>query len=113
MSQPPPSRPEHPRRCPAPAVGRPVRRRVAVPLLLAAGVALIVALLILHDDARYYRGTSGSMQPTLAAGSRVAAQAGLQLKIGEIVDFHPPQGAIPAVPVCGTSDEGATFPQPC
>lgn len=96
-----------------PTLGRPVRRRYAVPLLVAAGLVLMLALLTLHDDVKYYRITSGSMQPTLAIGSRVAAEAGVPLKIGEIVVFHPPQGALPVTPVCGVNGEGAGFQQPC
>jgi signal peptidase I len=117
VSQPPPSWPanrhgvvDNPT---VPPLGRPVRRRYVVPLLLSVGLALIVALLMLHDDVKYYRVASGSMQPTLAVGSHVAAEAGLALKIGEIVVFHPPQGAIPATPVCGANGEGAGFQQPC
>jgi signal peptidase I len=96
-----------------PSLGRPVRRRLAVPLVLTVGLGLIVAVLILHDDVRYYRVASGSMQPTLPTGSHVAAEAGLRLEIGEIVVFHAPHGATPVKPVCGTGGEGAGFQQPC
>lgn len=82
-------------------------------MLLVSGVILGVALLILHDRVRYYRIDAGSMEPTLAVGSRVAAEGGVALKVGEIVVFHPPQGAVPATPVCGASDEGGGFPRAC
>jgi signal peptidase I len=94
-------------------LGRPVRRRFAIPLTLAIGLALVAALMILHDDVRYYRITSGSMQPTLSIGSRVAVEAGVSVRVGEIVAFHPPAGAIPASPVCGAPGQGAGFQQPC
>lgn len=93
--------------------GRPVRRRFAVPLILAVGVALAAAVLILHDQVVYYRITSGSMLPTLPIGSRVAVEPGLQPKVGEMIVFHPPAGATPATPVCGSPGQGAGFPQPC
>jgi signal peptidase I len=93
--------------------GRPVRRRIAVPLILVAGIALAAALLVLHDRVVYYRVASGSMLPTLPIGSRVAVEPGLQPKVGEIVVFHPPAGAVPATPVCGAAGQGAGFAQPC
>jgi signal peptidase I len=117
VSQPPPSWPERDRAVlEKPAVsplGRSIRRRYAVPLLLAFGLVLALALLSLHDNVTYYDVTSGSMRPTLSIGSRIAAEAGLPLKIGEIVVFHPPLGAIPAAPVCGANGEGAGFQQAC
>ena len=93
--------------------GRPVRRRIAVPLALALGVGAAIALVGLHDRVVYYRVTSDSMRPTLQVGSRVAVEPGVQPKVGEIVVFHPPAGAIPEIPVCGAADEGAGFTQPC
>ncbi len=93
--------------------GRPVRRRLAMPLLLATGIVLVVLLAILHDSVVYYRVDSGSMEPTLPVGTRVAVEPGLTPKVGEMVAFHAPAGAVPATPVCGNSGQGAGFPQPC
>ncbi len=93
--------------------GRTVRRRVAVPLALALGLAVAITLAVLHDQVVYYRVDSGSMQPTLPVGTRVAVEPGLKPSVGEIVVFHAPHGALPAIPVCGASREGAGFPQPC
>lgn len=93
--------------------GRRVRRRWAVPLSLGATLVAVLGLLMLHDGVRYYEVTSGSMQPTLAIGSRVAAQAGLPLRRGEIIVFDAPAGAVPSTPLCGVSGEGAGFPAPC
>lgn len=98
---------------PAPAYGRPVRRRIAVPAAIALGLAVAVALVLLHDHVVYYRVDSGSMWPTLQIGARVAVERGIQPKVGEIVVFHPPAGAMPDTPVCGASDQGAGFTQPC
>jgi signal peptidase I len=90
-----------------------VRRRIAVPLLLVVGLAVGVALLILHDHVVYYRVDSGSMEPTLSIGSRVAVEPGQAPKVGEMVVFRAPAGAVPATPVCGNPGQGAGFPQPC
>jgi signal peptidase I len=117
VSQPPPSVAEQPGvafGAPSlPPIGRPVRRRYAVPLLLTFSVVLMLALVTQHDSVRYYRVSSGSMQPTLAIGTHIAAEAGVPLRIGEIVVFHPPQGAVPAIPVCGAASEGTGFQQAC
>ena len=96
-----------------PPLGRPVRRRWGIPLLLFLGVAAVIALVALHDTVRFYRVTSGSMAPTLAIGARVAAEPGLPLRIGEIVVFDAPQGALPNTPVCGAGGEGSGFSTPC
>lgn len=93
--------------------GRPVRRRIAVPLVLSIGLVLAGVAFALHDQIVYYRVGSDSMQPTLTVGSRVAIEPGLRPVVGEIVVFHPPRGALPATPVCGVAGEGAGFPQPC
>lgn len=93
--------------------GQPVRRRVAVPLLLLVGVVLVGLLVIWHDQVVYYRVDSGSMRPTLPIGTRVAAEPGLSPKVGEIVVFHAPAGAIPSAPICGMPNQGAGFSQPC
>lgn len=94
-------------------LGRPLRRRRTLPLLLIAGLAAAVGLIALHDRLSYYRVTSGSMQPTLAIGARVAAEPGLALRIGEIVVFDAPQGALPTTPVCGATGQGQGFATPC
>lgn len=84
-----------------------------MPLLLGIGIVLVLLLAILHDSVVYYRVDSGSMQPTLPIGSRVAAESGLEPAVGEIVVFHAPAGAVPDTPVCAAPGEGAGFPQPC
>jgi signal peptidase I len=94
-------------------LGHRTRRRWAMPLGLSVALVAVLGLFILHDGVRYYDITSGSMQPTLSIGSRVAAQAGLPLRRGEIVVFDAPAGALPSTPVCGVSGEGGGFPAPC
>jgi signal peptidase I len=115
VSQPPPSPAAAPLISPAAAgaYGRPVRLRIAVPLLLAVGVAMIAALVLLHDHVVYYRIDSGSMQPTLRTGSRVAVEPGLSPEVGDIVAFRAPAGAVPATPACANPGQGAGFMQPC
>jgi signal peptidase I len=93
--------------------GRPVRHRIVLPLLLVAGLALAVALVTLHDPVVYYRVDSGSMEPTLPIGSRVAVEPGLSPQVGEMVAFRAPAGALPATPACADPGQGAGFPQPC
>lgn len=93
--------------------GRPVRRRIALPALLALGLALSAALALLHDQVVYYKVDSGSMRPTLPIGTRVAVEPGVTPRIGEIVVFHAPAGALPATPICGAPAEGAGYAQPC
>lgn len=73
----------------------------------------MLSLVLLHDRVIYYRVDSGSMEPTLPVGSRVAVEPGLRPRVGEIIVFRAPAGALPATPVCGASGEGAGFAQPC
>ena len=94
-------------------LGRPVRRRIgrrASPIVV---LALAGLWLVLHKDVQYYKITSGSMEPTLQIGQRVAAERSLAPHVGDIVLFHPPLGARPRDPLCGSSDEGSGHAQPC
>jgi signal peptidase I len=90
-----------------------VRRRWLVPSLLALGIVIGAGLLLLHDTVRYYRVISGSMEPTLGIGSRVAVEPGLTPRVGEIVALHGPQGADATPPVCGQPSQGVGSEQPC
>ena len=94
-------------------LGRPVRRRIGRRVLAVAVVALAGLWFALHKDVSYYKVTSGSMEPTLQIGQRVAALGSENPRIGDIVLFHPPAGARPSDPLCGASDEGAGHTQPC
>lgn len=93
--------------------GRPVRRRIAVPVLLIIAILISATLVLLHDRVVYYRIDSGSMEPTLPIGSRVAVEPGRLAQVGDIVAFRAPAGAVPATPVCANPGQGAGFPQPC
>jgi signal peptidase I len=94
-------------------LGRPVRRRVGRRLLGLAALALAGLGLAVHSDVQPYRVTSGSMEPTLQVGERLAAERGATPAIGDIVVFHPPVGARPSDPLCGVSDQGSGSTQAC
>jgi signal peptidase I len=95
-------------------LGRPVRRRIGRRLLALAVLAVACAGLVLHTSVRYYRVTSASMEPTLQVGERVAVDPGRRdPRVGDIVVFHPPAGAHPSNPVCGSTGEGWGYAQPC
>ncbi len=92
-------------------------RRVFI--LLAAAIAVVAVILIGEMNrvpAQSIRVTSGSMRPTLPVGRvlplDVSAYRSATPKIGDIVAFHAPAGAIPDTPVCGVSrPAGAVCPQ--
>jgi signal peptidase I len=95
-------------------IGRAVRRRWALPCLAVLVVAVAGVWLAVRTDVSYYRVTSGSMEPTLPIGVRVTAdRGGPAPNVGDIVVFHAPGGADPAVPVCGSPSEGAGYPRAC
>lgn len=78
-------------------------------------MALVLAVLwiALRHDVGFYRVTSGSMAPTLAPGQRVAVDASLVPRIGEIVVFRSPEGALAPSAQCGAQGEGAGTPSVC
>lgn len=94
-------------------LGRPFRRRIGRRALPVAILALAGLWLFLHKDVSYYKVTSGSMEPTLQIGQQVTAEKSLAPRIGDIVLFHPPGGARPSNPVCGSSNQGVGSTQPC
>jgi signal peptidase I len=76
--------------------------------------ALALALLIQAFVVKPYRIPSGSMIPTLSIGQRVLTNRLINHpSVGDIVVFHPPQGADPTPPVCGVSNEGSGHQQAC
>jgi signal peptidase I len=96
------------------SLGRPIRRRVGRRVLALAVLGVGCLGLALHRDVKYYKVTSGSMQPTLQIGERVAVDPGMRNpRVGSIVVFHPPAGAHPADPVCGSASQGWGSTQPC
>jgi signal peptidase I len=92
-------------------------RSVETVLFLAVAIAL--ALTLQAYAVKPYKIPSGSMEPTLHVGDRVLVNRfaqrvlGGDVKVGDIVVFHPPAGADPAQPVCGDPHEGDGSPAPC
>jgi len=68
-----------------------------IELVVIIAIALGLALLIQAVLVKPYRIPSGSMEPTLSVGQRVLVnRIGMSLNgphVGEIVVFHPPEGA--------------------
>lgn len=95
-------------------IGRPIRRHRWVRVLVLALLALVGVWLGMQRNVKYYTISSGSMEPTLQVGKRVAVDTHARApRVGEIVAFHAPEGAVPIVPVCGASDEGAGHHMAC
>jgi signal peptidase I len=94
-------------------LGRPVRRRIGRRLLGVAAIALVGFGLSQHKTVRQYNVTSGSMEPTIRVGQRVAADRSGHPAVGDIVVFHPPAGARAENPVCGSVLQGSGSSQPC
>ena len=94
-------------------LGRPVRRRIGRRLLAAGAIAVVGLGLSLHKTVKQYTVTSGSMEPTLQIGERVAADHSRDPAVGNIVVFHPPAGARPKDPVCGSGLQGSGSSEPC
>jgi signal peptidase I len=94
--------------------GRPIRRRRAIPVLAIAVLALAAVWLTQRSAVRYYTVAGVSMEPTLTAGARVTVDPSAHTpQVGDIVIFHPPTGADPANPLCGSGDEGVGYSPPC
>lgn len=96
-------------------LGRPVRPRRWWLRVVGIGVLALAAMWLgFRTPLSYYRVTSGSMVPTLQVGGRVAiTRQSSTPVVGDIVVFHPPQGADPAVPLCGSYSQGAGQAQAC
>jgi signal peptidase I len=85
-----------------------------VELVITVGVAVGLALLIQAFIVKPYKIPSPSMEPTLSIGQRVLANRLIDHpSVGDIVVFHPPQGADPTNGTCGNRNQGAGHPQAC
>jgi signal peptidase I len=85
-----------------------------IELVATIAIAIVLALLIQAFIVKPYRIPSGSMEPTLSINQRILANRLINHpSIGDIVVFHPPQGAEQGTGLCGNSNEGAGHPQPC
>jgi signal peptidase I len=90
------------------------RLKSLLELVLTIVIAVALALLIQAFIVKPYRIPSPSMVPTLAVGQRVLANRLISHpSVGDIVVFHPPRGADPSEPVCGSGDQGPGHLQAC
>ena len=90
-----------------------MRRRIGRRLFGVAAIVVVGLGLGFHKSVREYKVTSGSMEPTLQIGQRVAADRPGHPAVGDIVVFHPPTGARAEDPVCGSGLQGSGSTQPC
>jgi signal peptidase I len=93
------------------------RGNQVVELILIILVAIGLAIAIQAFIVKPYKIPSESMVPTLAIGQRVLVnRLGNDFSdphIGEIIVFHPPQGAIDQSPACGVPVSGGQIcPEP-
>jgi signal peptidase I len=83
-----------------------------IELIVVVGAAIAVAFLVQQFFVKPYRIPSGSMEPTLNIGQRVLVnRVGEHFgdpSVGEILVFHPPQGADTAQ--CGNVGQGPNYP---
>ncbi len=83
---------------------------LVVTVAVAVGLALLIQALIVKP----YRIPSPSMEPTLAIGQRVLTnRLDTSPSLGDVVVFHPPHGADPLSPVCGSPTQGDGHGQAC
>jgi signal peptidase I len=95
-------------------LGQPIRRRLGRRIAALVVLALAALWLGVRTNVSYFRVTSDSMMPTLKVGERVAVDPSARSpKIGDIVVFHPPAGARPLNPLCGSPTEGSGYGAPC
>jgi signal peptidase I len=99
---------------PLPPLGRPIRHRYGRRLLGVAVLGMAFLWFAVRADVRYYKVESGSMEPTLRVGERIAVDPSLRIPaIGEIIAFHPTVGADPSDPQCGMAGQGSGSSEPC
>jgi signal peptidase I len=98
---------------PKPTTGRGAFIELIVIVALAIGLALLIQAFIVKP----YQIPSASMEPTLDIGQRVLVDRVSyhfgDPEIGDIVVFHPPEGAVSGNPQCGAQTTGnEACPQP-
>jgi signal peptidase I len=96
---------------PKPTTGRGAFIELVVIVALAIGLALLIQAFIVKP----YQIPSASMEPTLDIGQRVLVDRVSyhfgDPEIGDIVVFHPPEGAVSGSPECGAKID--TTKEPC
>jgi signal peptidase I len=98
---------------PKPTTGRGAFIELVVIVALAIGLALLIQAFLVKP----YQIPSASMEPTLDIGQRVlvdrVSYRFSDPQIGDIVVFHPPEGAVSGDPQCGVQTRGnEACPQP-
>ena len=103
----------------SPLIPKPTTGRGAfIELVVIVGLAIGLALLIQAFIVKPYQIPSASMEPTLDIGQRVLVDRVSyhfgDPEIGDIVVFHPPEGAVGGAPECGVHVNSAVeaCPQP-
>lgn len=93
--------------------------RSLLELIVTVAIAVALALLIQAFIVKPYRIPSPSMEPTLTIGQRILVdRLATHPSIGDVVVFHPPEGATPAgglsaPPICANPNQGPGHPQAC
>ena len=95
---------------------RRLRRNTLFELVLTIAIGLALALSVEAYAVKPYRIPSGSMEPTLNVGQRVLVnrighRLGGDPKVGDVVVFRPPRGAIAMA--CSDPHSGDGTPRPC
>jgi signal peptidase I len=102
----------------SPLIPKPTTGRGAlIELVVIVGLAIGLALLIQAFVVKPYQIPSASMEPTLDIGQRVLVDRVSyhfsDPQIGDIVVFHPPEGAVTGDPACGVhKPEDEVCPKP-
>lgn len=93
------------------------KRNPIVEIVTIVIAALVIAFFVQLLIVKTYKIPSGSMEPTLAINQRVLVnRIGMRFgnpSVGDIVVFHPPEGANPQPPVCGNPAEGLGSSRAC
>jgi signal peptidase I len=95
-----------------------VRGSWAFEVAFTIALALVLALAVQAYAVKPYRIPSPSMEPTLHVGDRVLVNRfshhlGAEPEVGQIVVFHPPQGAEASPPRCGDGVQSSPRRSPC
>jgi signal peptidase I len=95
---------------------RQARKNTLVELVLTITIALCLAFTVEAFAVKPYRIPSGSMEPTLDIGQRVLVnrlshRLGGAPKVGDVVVFRPPSGALAML--CADRNAGSGTPRPC
>ncbi len=85
-----------------------------IELVATVAVAVVLALLIQAFVVKPFKIPSASMVPTLQIGQRVLTNRLVtDPSVGDVVVFHPPQGADTQPAICGAGNQGGNGAQAC